>query len=165
MGQSRHSNLAPFTSGLPLLADIFRARRHVSKVPKPEVQIEANWRDVSCTRPQHLRRKNGMNSNASHIVCAAAVTFAVTIVSATAQTCDYSFNTPQLISALSQRAYAESQEEDYESAFETMRDVVALYNQQIEGFRRCGDIVAAINTQTAGRSAARLARTYCNSVK
>lgn len=106
-----------------------------------------------------------MNSNASHIVCAATVTFAVTIVSAIAQTCDYSFDTPQLISALSQRAYAESQEEDYESACETMRDVVALYNQQIEGFRRCGDIVTAINTQTAGRAAARLARTYCNSVK
>jgi hypothetical protein len=32
-GHSRHFDRAPITSGLPRLADIFRDRRHVSKVP------------------------------------------------------------------------------------------------------------------------------------
>src|SRR5260370_42466927 len=32
-GQSRRSDRAPMTSGLPLKADILRGRRHVSKVP------------------------------------------------------------------------------------------------------------------------------------
>jgi hypothetical protein len=33
MGQSRHFDRAPLTSGLPQLADILRVIRHVSKVP------------------------------------------------------------------------------------------------------------------------------------
>ena len=32
-GQTRHFDRAPITSGLPLLADNFRAGQHVSKVP------------------------------------------------------------------------------------------------------------------------------------
>jgi hypothetical protein len=36
-GQSRRSDCAPMTSGLPRLADILRVRCHVSKVPKAEV--------------------------------------------------------------------------------------------------------------------------------
>jgi hypothetical protein len=37
MGQSRHFDRTPLTSGLPRLADILWVSRHVSKVPKPEV--------------------------------------------------------------------------------------------------------------------------------
>jgi hypothetical protein len=37
LGHSRHFDRATITSGLPRLADIFRVRWHVSKVPKPEV--------------------------------------------------------------------------------------------------------------------------------
>ena len=37
MGQSRHFDRTPLTSGLPRLADILRVSRHVSKVPIPEV--------------------------------------------------------------------------------------------------------------------------------
>jgi hypothetical protein len=36
-GQTRHFDRAPITSGLPLLADNFRAGQHVSKVPNAEV--------------------------------------------------------------------------------------------------------------------------------
>jgi hypothetical protein len=36
-GPSRHFDRAPITSGLPRLADIFRDRRHVSRVPATEV--------------------------------------------------------------------------------------------------------------------------------
>jgi hypothetical protein len=40
-GQTRHFDRATITSGLPLLADNFRAGRHVSKVPITEAaQIE-----------------------------------------------------------------------------------------------------------------------------
>src|ERR1035437_10250962 len=42
LGQKRHSDHAPLTSGLPRIADIFSVRRHVSKVPNPE--ISAYWR-------------------------------------------------------------------------------------------------------------------------
>src|SRR5712691_1788201 len=37
LGQSRHFDLAPVTSGLPRLADISRVSRHVSKVPWHEI--------------------------------------------------------------------------------------------------------------------------------
>jgi|SRR5256885_3020718 hypothetical protein len=37
MGQTRHFDRAPITSGLPLLADNFRAGQHVSKVPNADV--------------------------------------------------------------------------------------------------------------------------------
>jgi hypothetical protein len=37
LGQSRHFDREPLTSGLPRLADILRVIRHVSKVPKAEV--------------------------------------------------------------------------------------------------------------------------------
>jgi hypothetical protein len=40
MGQSRRYERAQITSGLPLKADISRAGRHVSKVPKAEVQCQ-----------------------------------------------------------------------------------------------------------------------------
>src|SRR6267143_4377921 len=36
LGQSRRFDRAPLTSGLPRLPDIFRVRRHVSKVPMNE---------------------------------------------------------------------------------------------------------------------------------
>src|SRR5438445_13473621 len=36
MGQSRHSDLTPVTSGLPMKADIFGAGRDLSKVPLPD---------------------------------------------------------------------------------------------------------------------------------
>ena len=39
MGQSRHSNCAPVTSGLPLKADVSRAHRHVSKVPITDISL------------------------------------------------------------------------------------------------------------------------------
>jgi hypothetical protein len=39
LGQSRHFDRAPFTSGLSRLADILRVIRHVAKVPKPEVVV------------------------------------------------------------------------------------------------------------------------------
>jgi hypothetical protein len=35
-GQSRHSDLMPVTSGLPMKADIFGAGRDLSKVPLPD---------------------------------------------------------------------------------------------------------------------------------
>jgi hypothetical protein len=94
-------------------------------------------------------------------MCAIAFALAATIVSVTAQQCDYSFKMPELIHSLSQRAYAEAEDDDYESACETMRDVIALYNEQIQAFKNCGDLTSAINTQTNARSAAKLARTYC----
>jgi hypothetical protein len=37
MGHSRRIDRAPFTSGLPRLADILRVGRHVSKVPKADI--------------------------------------------------------------------------------------------------------------------------------
>ena len=37
MGQSRHFGRRPTTSGLPPEADIVRARRHVSKLPTPDL--------------------------------------------------------------------------------------------------------------------------------
>jgi hypothetical protein len=36
VGQSRHSDAAPVTSGLPRLADILRVSRHVSNVPEAD---------------------------------------------------------------------------------------------------------------------------------
>jgi hypothetical protein len=39
-GQSRHFDLAPVTSGLPRSTDIFRYRRHVSKVPTSDKQAQ-----------------------------------------------------------------------------------------------------------------------------
>jgi hypothetical protein len=42
-GQTRHFDRAPITSGLPLLADNFRAGQHVSKVPNAEV-FSLAWR-------------------------------------------------------------------------------------------------------------------------
>jgi hypothetical protein len=39
LGQSRHFDCAAMTSGLPLRADVFRIRRHVSNVPTAEVTI------------------------------------------------------------------------------------------------------------------------------
>src|SRR5437868_5542122 len=41
--QSRRSGSGPTTSGLPLLADNFRVRRHVSKVPQPD-ELKASKR-------------------------------------------------------------------------------------------------------------------------
>src|SRR5436190_15817460 len=41
LGQSRHFDHAPVTSGLPRLSDILSMRRHVSKVPKPEVDVHS----------------------------------------------------------------------------------------------------------------------------
>src|ERR1035437_3885037 len=41
--QSRHSDHAPLTSGLPRLADIFSVRRHVSKVPNPDIAVLFNY--------------------------------------------------------------------------------------------------------------------------
>jgi hypothetical protein len=38
MGQSRHFDRTPLTSGLPRLADILWVSRHVSKVPISEVR-------------------------------------------------------------------------------------------------------------------------------
>lgn len=89
---------------------------------------------------------------------------AATTVSAAAQTCDYasSSDMTKLIGALSDRAYAESQDDDYQAACETMGNVIALYNKQMMAFQDCGDMVSAINTQSAARSADRLARSYCN---
>jgi hypothetical protein len=43
-GQKRRSVGAPTTSGPPLLTDILRVRRHVSKVPTAVREIEALWR-------------------------------------------------------------------------------------------------------------------------
>jgi hypothetical protein len=37
LGQSRHFDRAPLTSGLPPTPEILSARRHVSNVPKAEV--------------------------------------------------------------------------------------------------------------------------------
>ena len=37
LGQTRRSDRAPVTSGLPLATDILSVRRHVLKVPAPEV--------------------------------------------------------------------------------------------------------------------------------
>jgi hypothetical protein len=39
LGHSRRIDRAPFTSGLPRLADILRVSRHVSKVPATEVRL------------------------------------------------------------------------------------------------------------------------------
>jgi hypothetical protein len=44
--QSRRSDRARFNSGLPRLADILRASRHVSKVPKPEISPNAKPLDA-----------------------------------------------------------------------------------------------------------------------
>jgi hypothetical protein len=44
LGQSRRSDRAPMTSGLPRLTDIFGVRRHVSMVPKAEVTPTRNHR-------------------------------------------------------------------------------------------------------------------------
>jgi hypothetical protein len=37
LGQTRRFDRAPITSGLPRQADIFRDRRHVSRVPTPDL--------------------------------------------------------------------------------------------------------------------------------
>ena len=42
LGQSRHSDGAPLTSGLPRQTDILTVRRHVSKVPKAVRRWPAN---------------------------------------------------------------------------------------------------------------------------
>ena len=42
LGQSRHFDGAPITSGLPREADIFRVRRYVSKVPTTDSCAAAN---------------------------------------------------------------------------------------------------------------------------
>jgi hypothetical protein len=39
LGQSRHSDHAPITSGLPRKADIFRTGRHFAFVPKAEIVV------------------------------------------------------------------------------------------------------------------------------
>jgi hypothetical protein len=47
LGQSRHFDRAPLTSGLPRLADIFSVCRHVSKVPKSDLCVDG---DLGLTR-------------------------------------------------------------------------------------------------------------------
>ena len=42
VGQSRHFGRRPTTSGLPLSTDIVAVRRHLSKVPEPDL-----WRTYS----------------------------------------------------------------------------------------------------------------------
>jgi hypothetical protein len=53
LGQSRPSDLAQITSGLPLKADIVRAGRQVSKVPTTDV-----------TRPIQSRRRQSQAAKA-----------------------------------------------------------------------------------------------------
>jgi hypothetical protein len=43
LGDARHFDRATITSGLPRLADIFRVRRHVSKVPATEVAASFDY--------------------------------------------------------------------------------------------------------------------------
>ena len=52
LGQSRRSDPAPVTSGLPRKADNFRVRRHVSKVPEAEgwTSIESSNERASAQR-------------------------------------------------------------------------------------------------------------------
>jgi hypothetical protein len=46
-GQTRQFDRAPMTSGLPQQADLLRVRRHVSKVPTPDIQShQGNQRPI-----------------------------------------------------------------------------------------------------------------------
>jgi hypothetical protein len=45
LGHSRRSDRAPFTSGLPRLADILRVGRHVSNVPKAALALASDQFD------------------------------------------------------------------------------------------------------------------------
>ena len=49
-GQSRHFRRASVTSGRPRHADILEVRRHVSKVPKPEISPKAKPLDARSVR-------------------------------------------------------------------------------------------------------------------
>jgi hypothetical protein len=44
LGQSRHFDRAPLTSGLPRLADILGVVRHVSKVPEADLKQKGRLR-------------------------------------------------------------------------------------------------------------------------
>ncbi len=50
LGQKRHFDRASLTSGLPRLADILRADRHVSNVPKADILRRGS--DVASPLPQ-----------------------------------------------------------------------------------------------------------------
>jgi len=52
LGHSRRIERAPFTSGLPRLADILRVGRHVSKVPTSDMAAESFFHSmISSARP------------------------------------------------------------------------------------------------------------------
>src|ERR1700694_5204208 len=55
LGQSRHFDRAPLTSGLPRLADILRVIRHVSKVPSQTFERDHLPRWTRETRPDRHR--------------------------------------------------------------------------------------------------------------
>jgi hypothetical protein len=59
MGQSRHSNLAPTTSDLPRLADIFRVHRHVSKVPISDIDGTKHCRCQFTTEQERYSCRHG----------------------------------------------------------------------------------------------------------
>lgn len=116
---------------------------------RPATQQEQSFKDVGLLRG--LRR-----------TVFASIPFAVTAATATAQPCNYNLQDSALILALSERALSEAQDDDFESACETMREVLGVYQRQIRSFVTCGDQVTAVRTQTAARSAAALARSYCD---
>jgi hypothetical protein len=68
-GQSRRSDRAPFTSGLPRLADILVVSRHVSNVPNAEVVPRAELTSES-GRAALLRLKNAQKALQKRGACA-----------------------------------------------------------------------------------------------
>jgi hypothetical protein len=62
MGQTRHFDGAPLTSGLPQLADILWGSRHVSKVPMNETA-----RAVGRCGVGRGRANNGWSDRASYV--------------------------------------------------------------------------------------------------
>ena len=59
LGHSRRSDRAPFTSGLPRLADILWVGRHVSNVPEPEVRLA--YSITSAARAQRRQDRESEN--------------------------------------------------------------------------------------------------------
>src|SRR5439155_20669073 len=58
MGQTRHFDRVPITSGLPQQADLLRVRRHVSNVPITEVAFVSKPIDGSVLGHENRRKSN-----------------------------------------------------------------------------------------------------------
>jgi hypothetical protein len=66
-GHSRRSDRAPMTSGVPLEADSFRVRRHVSKVPATDSCSAANAANRVLIRSTHRRARSPAGRAVLHL--------------------------------------------------------------------------------------------------